>query len=363
MIIIQIKIQVSIINYIYIYSFFLENEVDKKEVNEDENKDKKEDKIEDKKNEEKKEEVKNENENEKEKENNEEKKEEKNDNNNNIENKEKEKENINQIIDLERKIKDDEVKDAPTLILEEVECNILNGQKIKINAQGMVGGRGMKDGVAIFGSAANLSQSENTNFNLGLSSSVNTNILKVDFILNLKEKYNYPFIFMIYFDPESKSYFIRSYSSKNNDNRIIYIKLTNGYRLPLKQKEIILAGNVVFQINPLQNNVLEIINLSSQDLSSIPKRTFDASSKKEVTIGRNKDCDFAFPNNKSFSRFQTTFEFDEENQEWVIIDGSKAKSSTNGTWAFCTHSFPVKDKMIVEILSNRIQISEEIKNE
>jgi len=227
----------------------------------------------------------------------------------------------------------------------------------------MVGGRGMNDGVTIFGSAANLSQSENTNFNLGLSSSVNTNILKVDYILNLKEKYNCPYIFMIYLDKEAKSYFIRSYSSKNNDNRIIYIKLTNGYRLPLKQKEIILAGNVVFQINPLQNNVLEITNLSSQDLSSIPKRTFDASSKKEVTIGRNKDCDFAFPSNKSFSRFQTTFEFDEENQEWVIIDGSKSKSSTNGTWAFCTHSFPVKDKMIVEILSNRIQISEEIKNE
>ena len=222
---------------------------------------------------------------------------------------------------------------------------------------------GAKDGLAIFGSAANLSQSENTNFNLGLGSSVNTNILKVDFILNLKEKYNYPYIFAIYLDKEAKSYIIRSFSSKNNDNRIIYIKLTNGYRLPLKQKEIILAGNVVFQINPLVNNVLEITNLSNQDPSSIPKRTFDASSKKEVTIGRNKDYDFAFPNNKSFSRFQTTFEFDEEKQEWVIIDGNKIKSSTNGTWAFCTHSFPVKDKMIVEILSNRIQISEEIKNE
>ena len=361
-IIIQIKIQVSIINNIYIY--FLENEIDKKEVNEDENKEKNEDKKEENTNEEKKGEVKNDNEKEKEKEkeneNNEEKKEEKNENNNK---ENKEKDNINEIIDLERNIKDDEFKDVPTLILEEVECNILNGQKIKINAQGMVGGRGMNDGLVIFGSAANLSQSENTNFNLGLSSSVNTNILKVDFILNLKEKYNYPFIFMIYFDKEVKSYFIRSYSGKNNDNRIIYIKLTNGYRLPLKQKEIILAGNVVFQINPLQNNVLEITNLSNQDLSSIPKRTFDASSKKEVTIGRNKDCDFAFPTNKSFSRLQTTFEFDEENQEWVIIDGSKVKSSTNGTWAFCTHSFPVKDKMIVEIFSSRIQISEEIKNE
>ena len=359
-IIIQIKIQVSIINNIYIY--FLENEIDKKEVNEDENKEKNEDKKEENTNEEKKGEVKNDNEKEKEKENenNEEKKEEKNENNNK---ENKEKDNINEIIDLERNIKNDEFKDVPTLILEEVECNILNGQKIKINAQGMVGGRGMNDGLAIFGSAANLSQSENTNFNLGLSSSVNINNLKVDFILNLKEKNNYPFMFVIYFDKEAKSYFIRSYSGKNNDNRIIYIKLTNGYRLPLKQKEIILAGNVVFQINPLQNNVLEITNLSNQDLSSIPKRTFDASSKKEVTIGRNKDCDFAFPTNKSFSRLQTTFEFDEENQEWVIIDGSKVKSSTNGTWAFCTHSFPVKDKMIVEILSSRIQISEEIKNE
>ena len=225
----------------------------------------------------------------------------------------------------------------------------------------MVGGRGMNDGLAIFGSSSNLSQSEN--FNLLQNSKTNTNILKVDFILNLKEKYNFPFIFMIFFEKETKSYFIRSYSGKNNDNRIIYIKLTNGYSLPLKQKEIILAGNVVFQINPLENNVLEITNLSSQDLSSTPKRTFDASSKKEVTIGRNKDCDFAFPNNKSFSRLQTTFEFDEENQEWVIIDGSKSKSSTNGTWAFCTHSFPVKNKMIVEILSYKIKISEEMKNE
>ena len=320
--------------------------------------------MEDNKNEEKKEGVNNEKE--KEKENKEEVKEEKNENNenNNINNNEnKDKEDINQIVDLERIIKDNEFPDVPTLILEEVECNLLNGQKIKIKAQGMIGGRGVNDGVSLFGSPSNLSQSENNNFNIILNSSTNANILKLDFVLNLKEKYNYPYIFMIYFKRETKSYFIRSYSGKNNDNRIIYIKLTNGYSLPLKQKEIILAGNVIFQVKPLENNVLEITNLSNPDLSNTPKQTFNASSKKEVTIGRNKDCDFAFPNNKSFSRLQTTFEFDEENQEWVIIDGSKVKSSTNGTWAFCTHSFPVKDKMIVEILSSRIQISEEIKNE
>ena len=134
------------------------------------------------------------------------------------------------------------------------------------------------------------------------------------------------------------------------------------YNLPLKQKEIISAGNIIFQVTPLENNNLEVVNLSKQNLSMTPKQTFNASSKKEVTIGRNKECDFAFPNNKSFSRIQTTFEFDEENQEWVIIDGSRTKSSTNGTWVFCTHSFNISNKMIVEVLNNRIQITEELKD-
>ena len=220
----------------------------------------------------------------------------------------------------------------------------------------------MNDGVAIFGSELNLSKSENTNCNI-INSSVNTNFLKSDFILNLKEKYNYPYIFMIYFEKESKAYFIRPYSNKNNDNIIIYINLTNEYNLPLKQKEIFTAGNIIFQANPLENNNLEISNLSKKELSMIPTQTFNASSKKEITIGRNKNCDFAFPGNKSFSRIQTTFEFDEEKQQWIIFDGSKTKSSTNGTRVFGSHSFPIKDKMIFEIFNNRIQVREEIKNE
>jgi len=265
---------------------------------------------------------------------------------------------MNNILDSNRRITNNDVKDSSTLIIEEKECNIFNGEKITINALGMIGGRGVGDGVTIFGSNTNSNQLENSvNANSGM------NILKPDFILNLKENYTYPYIFMIYYEKDSKSYFIRPYSSQNNDNRILYIKLTNGYNLPLKQKEIISAGNIIFQVSPLENNNLEIVNLSKQSLSMIPKQTFDASSKKEVTIGRNKDCDFAFHNNKSFSRVQTTFEFDEEKQEWVIIDGSRTKSSTNGTWVFCSHSFPIKDKMIVEVLNNRILINEEIKGE
>ena len=266
-------------------------------------------------------------------------------------------EQINQILDSNRRITSNDLKEASTLILEEKDCNIFNGEKIKINAMGMVdGGRGVGDGVTIFGSNLN-QQDDSANIDVGATT------LKPDFILNIKEKFPYPYIFMIYYEKDSKSYFIRPYSGKNNDNRILYIKLTNGYNLRLKQKEIISAGNIIFQISPIENNNLEIVNLSKQSLSMIPKQTFDASSKKEVTIGRNKDCDFSFPNNKSFSRTQTTFEYDEENQEWIIIDGSRTKSSTNGTWVFCSHSFPIKDKMLFEVLYYRVQINEEVKGE
>ena len=255
------------------------------------------------------------------------------------------------ILDSNRKITSDEIKEASTLILEEKDCNLFNGEKVKINAAGMIGGRGMWDGVTIFGSNPNQVDALNAN--------KEGNTLKADFILNLKHQYSYPYIFMIYFDKKLKSYLIRSYSCENNDNRILYVKLTKGYNLTLEQKEIIFVGNIIFQVSPIENNHLEITNLSNKDASIPSKQAFDPSSKKEVTIGRNKNCDFSFPENKSFSRTQTTIEFDEESQKWVIIDGSRTRSSTNGTWVFCSHSFLVKDKMIVGILNNIIQINEE----
>ena len=288
--------------------------------------------------------------------------EEKKDNNNEVkenkieeekkEKKEKEESNKNIIvdnnIDSDRKITDDIIKDAPTLLIEEVECNLLNGQKIKVNAQGMVGGRGNNDGVVIFGAKTNKEQDEK---------------IKSDFILNCDNKTSYPCVFFIYFEKAQKSYYIKPYTVETDEKNFFYIKLNHDNNYPLRQKEIILAGNIIFHISPLEDNKLEIVNLSKDNSSSVPKQAFNPSNKKEVTIGRNKDCDFPFPGNKSFSRIHTTFEYDEENKEWAIIDGSKAKSSTNGTWIFCSHAFQIKNSMTIEIMNNRLQITEEKKNE
>ena len=78
---------------------------------------------------------------------------------------------------------------------------------------------------------------------------------------------------------------------------------------------------------------------------------------KEITIRRDPKCTFAFPKDKSFSRCQTTFIFEEQENTWRIIDGSKTKSSTNGTWTFGTHSFEIKDQMTVEILTTKVKFT------
>ena len=82
------------------------------------------------------------------------------------------------------------------------------------------------------------------------------------------------------------------------------------------------------------------------------KKIFDPNEIKEILIGRDKKCDFSFPKDKSFSRFQTSFVFDDDKKEWYIIDGKGDKSSTNGTWIFGTHSFLIENEMIIEVLNS-----------
>ena len=67
---------------------------------------------------------------------------------------------------------------------------------------------------------------------------------------------------------------------------------------------------------------------------------------------------FFFARDKSFSRYQTTLEFDENKYEWTVIDGKDNKGSTNGTWVFGIHSFLIENEMIFEILNSKIRIKE-----
>ena len=244
-----------------------------------------------------------------------------------------------------RKISDEIIQNSSKLIVEEIEGKLFNNKKIEINAGGMVGGRNKKDGFTIFGQNPEKSS--------------NNDMFIPDFELNISSNYSsnnnflYPYIFSIYYKIEDKNYYIRSYSGKGSDNKILFIKLRNKNKYIIKQKEIISAGSIIFQIHPINDNELEIINLTNKKYHKI----FDGNKQKLVTIGRHKECDFSFPKDKSFSRYQTCFEYDENKKEWSIIDG-KDKDSTNGTWIFGTHSFLIKDEMFIEVLNSKIKIKE-----
>lgn len=275
------------------------------------------------------------------------------------------------IMNSNRKISDKEIKDSTKLILEEIDGHLFKGQKIEINAAGMIGGRGLKDGFAIFGqkdpNKVNENDIDNENKieekkNDNLNESKNDDSpFKPDFEINYNRYLSYPYIFAIYYSKEEKNFYIRAFSGKGSDNKVLFVKLSNEYDLPLNQKEIISTGDIIFQITPLDNNCIEIINLTKKKNNPVRKQIFDGLNRKTVTIGRHKECDFSFPRDKSFSRYQTTFEFNEFTKQWTIIDGTKNKSSTNGTWVFGTHSFKIKENMIVEILNSRIKITQ-IKN-
>ena len=300
----------------------------------------------------------------------------KNNNKEDIEEK-KEEDDVLSYLNSQEKLQENEIKNSSKLILEEIDGNLFRGQKIEIDAGGMVGGRGKKDGFTIFGlnnSKKGINSDENNKINnnnaINNEEEVNAkrdneknHIFKNDFELNYSETLSYPYVFVIYYKKEEKSYYIRAFSGKGSDNKILFVRLKNENKLVLKQKELISAWDTFFQITPLANNDLEIIHLSKKKtLNNINKQTFNGAKKKIVTLGRSKDCDFPFPRDKSFSRFQTSFEFNEEKKQWAIIDGKGNKSSTNGTWVFGTHSFLIKNEMIVEILNSKIKIRE-IKND
>ncbi len=253
-------------------------------------------------------------------------------------------------------INEEEITKASTIILEEINGNLLNGQKIEINAAGMVGGRNKKDGFTIFGlKFLNLTKNSSEDSDVEAAQEKNENQYLLDFELNYAQYLSYPYIFAIYYKKEEKSFYIKGFSGKGSDNKILFIKLNNKNKFILNQKELILTGNIIFQVK-VNDNFIEITNLSKNPNNN--KYIIDGFNKKIITIGRHKDCDFFFPRDKSFSRFQTTFEFDENIKKWSVIDGKDNKSSTNGTWVFGIHSFLITNEMVVEILNSKIKITE-----
>ena len=255
-------------------------------------------------------------------------------------------------------INDDIIKNSPTLTMyiDDSEIFVNEEKKIEINAGGLPdnGGRCARDGVVIFG---------------GDDDELTLTSIKPDIALNVKNNITlkpyqkYPYVFAIYFQTETKTYYIKAYCGEGSDNMIMFIKLTYGIELQLRRKEFLVIGNSIFQITPLEDDNIEINILAGfpnmgDGKNTAPqgvevKRLFNKNDINEITIGRDPKCTYSFKTDNSFSRIQTTIAY--ENNKWIVRDGTKLKPSKNGTWLFGLHSFPIKNDLVVEILSTTIR--------
>ena len=224
-----------------------------------------------------------------------------------------------------RKITDEEIAKVKPFSISSINGgNLFNGKEIIINAGGFINKK-IKNGITLFGN----------NVNNDLDIHLNYNEIKYSVYDHL------PYFFMIFYKRESKKYYI-----KPNKDIYIYMKIQRNKKNKI-YKDVFTIGSNLFTVRTLKtrNNTIEI---SFNDKTyKFPKE------KNEITIGRDKNCDIVLLNEKDVSRIQTTIYFDLKEDEWFIIDGSKEKESTNGTWLTLMNTTEIYDNMILEIFGER----------
>ena len=224
-----------------------------------------------------------------------------------------------------RKITDDEIAKVKPFSISSINGgNLFNGKEIIINAGGFINKK-IKNGITLFGN----------NVNNDLDIHLNYNEIKYSVYDHL------PYFFMIFYKRESKKYYI-----KPNKEIYIYMKIQRNKKNKI-YKDAFTIGSNLFTVRTLKtrNNTIEI---SFNDKNyKFPKE------KSEITIGRDKNCDIVLLNERDVSRIQTSIYFDFKEDDWFIIDGSKEKESTNGTWLTLMNTTEIYDNMILEIFGER----------
>lgn len=256
-------------------------------------------------------------------------------NNNNIINK------YNSIIESNNHIITDvEVQENPRIELEEVEGNILNGEKIEICATGMIHSsiRQANDGISYFG----ITNNNNTGFK---------EYTKLDFVLNLDSLNTASnVIFKVFFDKKTKKYFISS-NIGESDKTILFVRIERVFAI--KRKHIVSLGDIHISVETDSNNSLKIEIVSGNEESK--SKLFKKETSGMIKLGRNKDNEIVL-NNTAFSRIQTSFYFDSHSNCWMLQDGNGDKKSRNGTWIYLDDDWEIDFGVYFRIGSNFLNI-------
>lgn len=245
----------------------------------------------------------------------------------------------------QREIQKDLISKFSILTIKDLSGNLFesNNNIINMNCQGILSpsGRGIKDGLIIF--------------------SINKKY-QSDIYLNIDDKdlLKYRYIFAIYFDKITQHYYLRVHPTIQKKRKILYVKIAGNNVLYFFQKVILILGSSLLEINSAEGFLTaNILNENATNDNEILGEHFfvDKDTNKTITIGRDSNCTIPFVNNLYLSRIQCTITYDEEVEEWKLIDGGNGINSKNGTWVCGNHSFEIQNNLEIELFSSKIFFS------
>lgn len=244
-------------------------------------------------------------------------------------------------IETGRIIPMEEINTIPILYLKEQASETpqyILPNEVVINAGGLINGnRNSKDGIVVF---CKKEIQRNSSF-------------ICDYELDITDDLFYlPYIFVIYY--YMNCYFITPHQSKGYDNYLPLIQLSKDLIIPIKDREIFSIGSVTLLICSNNNGGIEITNVGifNENVENKPTIWLFDKSKNKITLGKGKNCDISFPEDKVLSRVHCTLYY--ESNTWIMKDGCNNKGSTNGTFLFCLKSFRIINNMSIRLLNSDI---------
>lgn len=106
-----------------------------------------------------------------------------------------------------------------------------------------------------------------------------------------------------------------------------------------------------------QNGYLEVVQHASRYTSANHTYNFLVKDHKEVLIGRDLSCSIKLNWDKTYSKFQTSIIWDEQMDQWYIVDGKGNSGSRNGSWVYASKSCEIYDGLIFKIGNSKVKVN------
>ncbi|MCQ2819323.1 MAG: FHA domain-containing protein [archaeon] len=215
------------------------------------------------------------------------------------------------------------------LKIKEISGDLFPSKEFEIGTEGLLKGslRNEKDGIVYFGKEDNK---------------------LTDYVLSIPEENTEnipPIIFKIFYNKNDSSFYLSTDSPGVSADFIMFFKIDKPMKID--KKYLISLGESHFSVD-ISDEKLQTLQIDLTSEMDGSKRFVFNKNNNKITIGRGKKCDIIL-HQLSYSRVQTSFVFNNEENCWYMYDGNLGKGSTNGTWIFLNWPLKIENNLIFRV--------------